>query len=399
MIKVDMLGSFPPLRGISSYCFELATSVASDACKVEFISFKKMYPTFLYPGGDLKDDDTFPPVHNSHLSVKRNMVWYNPFGWIAEGFNSRASLLHAQWWSLPLAPVYLCLCGIFKLSRRPIVFTIHNVLSHEHSPLFFQLSRLLFSMGDHFIVHSQLNRQQLMDSYAIPSKAISRIPHGPLDLQVNANANRSIIRAELGFSPRHKVVLLFGAIRPYKGVETAISAFARVRAQIPEARLLIVGKVWHHWKPYKSLINHLGIGKQVVTHLEYVPSAEVHRYFCTADLVILPYHHFDSQSGVGGTAVSFRKPLIVTKVGGLPDLVVDRHAVVPPADSTALAEAMAGCLNDPERLKKMARDADTVAQKLSWNGIAKQTVAVYESLITKMNHKITPESILKGTDR
>lgn len=388
-----MLGSFPPLRGISSYCFELATSVAGDACQVEFLSFKKMYPAFLYPGRDLKDDHTFPSVHKSHLHVKRNMVWHNPIGWISEGLKSRASLLHVQWWSLPLAPIYLCLCIIFKIKGKPVVFTIHNVLPHERSPLFYHLSRLLFSQGDHFIVHSKLNRKQLIDFYGISSKAISLIPHGPLDLQINANANRKKIRAELGFLPEHQVVLLFGAIRSYKGIETAISAFARVKSQRPSARLLIVGKLWESWRPYEELIERYGMETHVVTRLEYIPSAEVHRYFCASDLVVLPYHHFDSQSGVGGTAVSFRKPLIVTQVGGLPDLVLDTGAVIPPMDAPALAEAVTGCLKNPARLMKMANDADTVAQRLSWNGIAKRTIAVYESLIRKKSHKVTTESI------
>jgi glycosyltransferase involved in cell wall biosynthesis len=388
-MNVAMLGSFPPLRGISSYCFELATSVAGDACRVEFISFKKMYPAFLYPGRDLKDDDTFPPVRNSHLQVKRNIAWYNPVGWILAGLKSRASLLHAQWWSLPLAPVYLCLCIIFKIRRKPIVFTIHNVLPHERSPLFYCLSCLLFSLGDHFIVHSRLNRQQLIDFYGISSDQVSLIPHGPLDLQVNAQADRNKIRSELGFFPEHQVVLLFGAIRPYKGIDTALSAFTRVKAENPSARLLIAGKLWQRWQPYEEQIKRCGIEANVVTRLEYIPSSEVHRFFFASDLVLLPYRHFDSQSGVGGTAVSFRKPLIVTRVGGLPDLVLDQRAIIPPADPAALAQAINRCLGSPARLMKMASDADTVAQRLSWNGIAKRTIAVYESLITKKGSKIT----------
>lgn len=376
-----MLGSFPPLRGISSYCLELATSVASKTCHVTFISFKKMYPDFLYPGGDLADDNTFPAVINSHLHVKRKIAWYNPIGWILQGLKIEASLLHAQWWSLPLVPIYLCLCFIFKIRRKPIVFTVHNVLSHERSPLFFHLSRLLFTLGNHFIVHSRLNRQQLADFYGISPDAISLVPHGPLDFQVNSNADKNKIRAGLGFSPNHRVVLLFGAIRPYKGIDTAIIAFAHVKAKIPSAQLLIAGKLWGNWRPYEELIKRYGIEKNVVTCLEYIPSAEVHRYFCASDLVILPYHHFDSQSGVGGTAVSFRKPLIVTRVGGLPDLVADQRAVVPPADSTALAAAITDSLTDPSWLMKMAKDADTIAQRLSWAGIARQTIAIYEQLI------------------
>jgi len=376
-----MLGSFPPLRGISGYCFELGKSVADKNWNVQFISFKKMYPVFLYPGKNLEDDNTFPPPSNPYLQVKRKIVWYNPIGWITNTLESTALLLHAQWWSLPLAPIFFCVCLIFKIRRRPVVFTVHNVLSHERSMLFSQISRLLFSLGDHFIVHSDLNRRQLIAHYGIPSDEISLIPHGPLDLQVKADADRDKIRSELGFIKKHKVVLLFGAIRPYKGIETAITAFARVKKQTPAARLLIVGKLWQDWAPYDAIIRKYGIEKQVVTCLNYIPSADVHRYFCAADLVVLPYRHFDSQSGVGGTAVSFRKPLIVTQVGGLPDLVMDAGAVIPPGDPMALAQAINGCLNDPERLLKLSKEAEIVAQRLSWDSIAEKTVSIYEKLL------------------
>ena len=380
-MKITILGSFPPLRGISSYCFELTRSIIKHTCQVEFISFRKMYPTFLYPGRDLKDDHSFPKLHSPNLRVKRNIVWYNPIGWIREGLRCKASILHAQWWSLPLAPIYLCFCVIFKLRRKPVVFTIHNVMSHERSPIFFLISKLLFFFGDHFIVHSKLNKQQLINQFGIHPDSISQIPHGPLNLQINSNADPDAIRAQMGFTPEHKVILLFGAIRPYKGVDTAISAFSRVARQFPEARLLIVGKLWQSWTPYKSMIRQYGIEEQVVTHLGYIPSADVHRYFLACDLVILPYHHFDSQSGVGGTAISFRKPMIVSQTGGLPDLVLDHRAKIPPNDPMALANSIIRCLEDPGLLMKLVKDADTIADILSWKGIAKQTIQVYESLI------------------
>lgn len=378
-----MLGSFPPLRGISSYCYELSKSIAGKNCRVEFISFKSMYPAFLYPGKDLKDDNTFPSADNPYLHVKRKIAWYNPLGWISGALESNGMLLHAQWWSPPLAPIYFCICLLFRIKRKPVVFTVHNVFPHERSLFFSQVSRFLFLLGNHFIVHSAINRKQLMDYYEIPSAKISLIPHGPLDLQVNAYADRDKIRSELGFNKDHKVVLLFGAIRPYKGIDTAITAFARVKKQIPAARLLIVGKLWQDWTPYDAMIRKCGIEKQVVTRLDYIPSADVHRYFCAADLVVLPYRHFDSQSGVGGTAVSFRKPLIVTQVGGLPELLIDTGAVVPPGDPNALAQAIYGCLNDPERLLKLSKDAEIVAQRLSWDSIAEKTVSIYEKLLRR----------------
>ena len=382
-MQVAMLGSFPPLRGISSYCLELASAVAEAGCTVDFISFCAMYPRALYPGGDLADDSTFPDTIHRRLTVRRTLAWYNPLGWFAEGLINNADLLHAQWWSVPLAPIYFSLCQLFRLRKKPVVLTVHNVLPHEHSPLFFQLSRLLFTSADHFVVHSLRNRDQMVRYYGISPSAISLIPHGTLDFQVNSQADRIAIRASFGFSPQHRVVLLFGAIRPYKGIETAIRAFAHTAARVPSARLLIAGKPWQAWEPYADLIRHLSIQDRVLSVPAYIPAAEVHRYFAAADLVILPYRHFDSQSGVGGSAIAFRKPLIVSRVGGLLDLVLDDRAIVPPSDVEALSAAMNECLENDRRLLKLAKDADSVAKSLSWDAIARQTIDVYRQLTMK----------------
>jgi glycosyltransferase involved in cell wall biosynthesis len=378
--KIAMLGSYPPLRGLSSYCFEIADALA-ESINVEFISFKKLYPSFLYPGGDLKDDHTFPEHNSKKLRVSRRLTWYNPIIWVLEAVFTKADLLHAQWWSLPLVVVYLCVCGIFKLRGKPVVFTIHNVSSHDDSRLYETASKLLFKLGDYFIVHTENNRQQLIYRYAIRSEAISVIPHGSLDFQVNNQCDRYKIREELGIAPNQKVVLLFGAIRPYKGIMTAIEAFPSVLNEAPDSLLLIVGKLWQKWEPYQQRINELGVAKAVRTFLEYIPSDEVYRYFEAADLVILPYHHFDSQSGIGSTAVSFRKPLIVAEVGGLPDLVKNQQYVVPPRNSSVLSRTIIDCLTDQRRLAAMAADAEKVADAIGWSSIAQQTLEIYNHLI------------------
>ena len=375
-----MLGSFPPLRGLSSYCFELAAALA-ESINVEFISFKKLYPRFLYPGGDLRDDYTFPEYNSKRLRVRRRLTWYNPIAWGLEATFTDAELLHAQWWSLPLAFVYLCICGIFKLRGKRVVFTIHNISSHDGSRLYETASKLLFKLGDHFIVHTENNRQQLSSCYEISNGKISVIPHGSLDFQVNRRCDRYKIREELEIAPNQKVVLLFGAIRPYKGLTTAIEAFQAVLKDVPNALLLIAGKLWQKWEPYQLRINELGITDAVKTHLEYVPAGEVYRYFEAADLVILPYQRFESQSGIGSTAVSFRKPLIVTEVGGLPDLVKDRQCVVPPRNPEILARRIIDCLTDQRRLAAMAADAEKVAAEINWSSIAQKTLAVYDHMI------------------
>lgn len=382
-LRVAMLGSFPPLRGISGYCHELAAAMAAR-CPVEFISFREMYPRFLYPGGGLADDPTLPDLRHPRLTVQRRLTWYNPAGWLRAGLSTEADLLHAQWWSLPLAPVYLAVCAAFKIRKKPVVFTVHNVLPHEKSRAYAAASQRLFSLGDHFIVHTEQGRRQLHTRYRIPASRISRIPHGTLDFHVAPGPGERSIRNVLGIAADERVVLLFGAIRPYKGVDTAIRAFAEVIKTVDRVRLVIAGKLWENWAPYERLVRELGIEGHVATVLEYIPSGEVHRFFAAADLVILPYRRFDSQSGIGNTAVAFRKPMIVTDVGGLPELVSDPGCIVPPNRPAALARAILRCIQDPGRLRALSVDADNISNKFSWPVIAKTTYLVYKGLCKKL---------------
>lgn len=382
-LRVAMLGSFPPLRGISGYCHELAAAMAAR-CPVEFISFREMYPRFLYPGGDLADDPTLPDLRHPQLDVQRRLTWYNPAGWLRAGLSTEADLLHAQWWSLPLAPIYLAVCAAFKLRRKPVVLTVHNVLPHEGSRGFAAASRLLFSLGDHFIVHTEQSRRRLITHYRIPASRISRIPHGTLDFHAAPGPGEGSIRDTLGIGADERVVLLFGAIRPYKGVDTALAAFAEVAKTVDRVRLVIAGKLWENWEPYDRLIRELGLADRVTPVLGYIPSGEVHRFFTAADLVILPYRHFDSQSGIGNTAIAFRKPMIVTDVGGLPELVADPGCIVPPNHPPALARAILRCIQDPGRLRALSVDADNISNKFSWPVIAKTTHLVYKGLCKKL---------------
>jgi len=379
-LKVAILGSYPPLRGISSYCLEMAHSVTTHAA-VEFISFKEMYPRFAYPGGDMADDPTFPSYESERLRVRRKLTWYNPFTWISEGLLTKADLLHAQWWSMPLAPIYATIAIAFKLRRKPVLFTVHNATDHDGSTIFRAASRLLFSLADHLIVHTASNRRTLIQEYGIEPARTSVIPHGSLDFQVTCSADRAQIRHEMGFSPDDKVVLFFGAIRPYKGLATAIEAIGEVKKALPQVRLLIAGKLWEPWDTYQKLIDDLELSNHVKTFLDYIPSKDVHRYFCAADLAVLPYLHFDSQSGVGSTAVAFRTPMIVSSVGGLPDLVKNSRWVFPPGDSHALAQTLFDCLSDPEEIAKMERQLDSVASELDWRHIVGRTFKLYGDLI------------------
>ena len=385
--NIAMLGTLPPLRALSGYCMELALAIA-DLGKLEFISFKKIYPAFIYPGGELKNDYSFPLVRHPRLKVKRRLTWYNPITWVLEGMFTKGDLMHAQCWSIPVSLISSIVCSGFKIRGKPVVFTVHNVFPHEDCCLHGILARILFKLGDHFIVHAAVNKRQMTEYYRIPPDRITHIPFGPLHFHVRGGADRDAIRKEMGFSSENRVVLLFGGIRPYKGIDTALRAFAKVLEEVPTARLLIAGKLWQRWEPYEGLMEALGIGDYVKTYLRYVPSGDVYRFFEVSDLVILPYHRFDAQSGVGATALSFRKPMVVTNVGGLPEFVGDQRCVVAPKDPSAMARAMVSCLKDPAQLQRMADRAETLASKIAWPTIAKKTWAVYRKVL-RARAKIT----------
>ena len=225
----------------------------------------------------------------------------------------------------------------------------------------------------------------MMIHYRISHDRVSLIPHGSLDFHTRDRSDRKKIREEMGIDPNQKVILIFGAIRPYKGIDTAIKAFSKVLRQVPLAVLMIAGKLWQKWEPYQQLINELGITDSVKTYLDYIPAGDVFKYFEAADLVILPYHRFDSQSGVGSTAVAFGKPIIVTNVGGLPNLVKNQQSIVPPKDSDALSESIKQCLTDPTQLAAMTANTAKVATELNWSSIAKMTCAVYNHLLKTEN--------------
>lgn len=384
---ITMLGSLPPIRGISSYCFELSREIARRH-PVQFITYKenKIYPSFLYPGGDMTDT-TFPSLEAPNLKISPALVWYNPFTWLKQAFKNSGDILHAQWWSLPLFPIYATLCLSFRLRKKPVILTVHNVLPHESSPVFTMTSKMLFCLCSHFIVHTRINKKQLKAHYKIPEKKISVIPHGPLDFFHRQRACNAItpketqaLKAALSLPREKKVILIFGAVRPYKGIDTALKAIAWLVSKNTcfKGHLLIAGKMWRNQHIYETFIREQNLSNYVTLYPEYVPTDQVPVFFHMADLVLLPYRKFDSQSGVGTLATAFRKPMIVTHTGGLPDLVQNKSMIVQPEDWKGLSNRISHVMSDKRILKSMQHDADTTAQRISWKKIGPMTINIYQ---------------------
>jgi glycosyltransferase involved in cell wall biosynthesis len=269
-----------------------------------------------------------------------------------------ADVVHFQW--LPVQQV-----DRYLLPARPRVLTAHDVLPREPRPGQLAGQRALYERMDAVVVHSEHGAARLRDELGITRVHV--IPHGAFhDLAAQPG--------EPPFAKRGPVVLFFGLIRPYKGVDVLLEAWRR--AERPDgAELWIVGMP----RMDASFIQ----GPGVRTALRFVSNAELAGAFRAADLVVLPYREID-QSGVLFTALAFGKPLLLSAVGGFPEIAETGAAeLVPPGEPDALADALTTLLADDDRRSRMGAAAEAAADgPYGWDAIARRTLELYSGLQT-----------------
>jgi glycosyltransferase involved in cell wall biosynthesis len=378
-MRVTMVGTYPPIKGISEYCVMLAGAVGR-LIDVDFVSFSHIYPEALYPGGTKEGGEVPRPAAGARVSVRRSLDWFNPAGWLWTGMTASGCVLHIQWWTYFLAPVEITILAGAKLRGIPAVMTVHNVLGHETNAADRALSRAAFSFADRFIVHTEENRRQMIEVFGVGAGRVTVIPYGPLGLYADAEVSREEARRKLGLEGSERVMLFFGAIRDYKGLDVLLRALRTVADAAPNVTLVVAGTCWGGWEKYRRIIEEMGLERRVRLCLGYVPSSMVKVYFRAADLAVLPYVHFEGQSGVGNIATAFGTPMVVTRTGGLPSLVREEEAVATPGDEGALARALVACLADDERLARMSADSAAIGRETSWDRIAERTVQLYREL-------------------
>lgn len=377
--RISIVGTLPPLRAISSYCDGMATALA-DLSEVEFFSFRAMYPGFLYPG-DAQEDSAAPAPRRAGLHIDRRLAWYNPLSWASVGLRLSGQVLNLHWWSLPLAPILIVIAALARLRRVPVVTTVHNVEPHNGGSLAFRLaSRLLFALSDRLIVHSHDNAGHLARLY--PSSdgktIVSRM--GVADFRRGRPVDRAAARTRLALPQDRSVLLMFGAVRDYKGIPDALTAMASVTGAAPDTLLLVAGSGWHDEQRYREMVDRLGLAAHVRLDLRYIPEPEVHDYFAAADMLLLPYTQFSAQSGAGISALGYGLPLVVSRCGSLPELVVDPASVVAPGDPTALAQRIARILRDPALYARLADDSRSLSGAHSWPEICARLCAEFSAL-------------------
>lgn len=381
-MKITILSSLPPIKGISKYTSGLLEGLSRNKnMEIEALGFKKIYPEFLYPGGT--KDKSLKPVTLPKIEARSFLTWYNPVGWIYAGLTVKGEIIHAQWWSYILAPIYIIILSTAKFVRRKkIILTVHNVKPHEQGFIKNLANKSVCKLPNHFIVHSEDNKKQFSKIHKIQADKITVIPHGVLSPDTQTSLSQADARKKLNLPTDSQVILFFGLIRPYKGVDVLIDAFESVHNKFSKARLIIAGKSWEQWDKYQEIIDRKKLQPYIKCDLRFIQEDEIETFFKSSNVVVLPYKNFDSQSGAGSLALSFGKALIVTNVGGLTELVKNKDAVCPPNDPGILAGKILKIFNDKKLQNQLGNDSEELAKKLSWESIGKQTLDVYRKLIT-----------------
>jgi glycosyltransferase involved in cell wall biosynthesis len=261
---------------------------------------------------------------------------------------------------------------------------MHDPLPHQQAWSHISDMLPLLDLADHVIVHAEDNQRQLLERRPDLENRVSVVPHGPLFTQ-QALPGQKEARSRLKLEPQAVVVLFFGLVKPYKGLEDLIQAMAEIRSKNPRLRLVVAGQVSGSEEPYVDAIRKHGLQDITSLHLRFIPSDLVPYYFGASDLVCLPYRQA-SQSGVLMAAYHFGRPVVVTDVGGLPETVEDggNGYVVPAREPRSLAQAVERLVADPDLRRRFGQRSRELAEtRFGWTNAARLTQTIYKQLASQ----------------
>lgn len=372
-----MLGSMPPIKGIGKYTYSLCNEL-SNTLRITFLSFKNIYPRFLYPGDPI--DRSIHRKEVEGLEIVEKLSWYDPFSWVAAGFSISSKILHAQWWSYVLAPVYFTILLIARIKGVRIIITVHNVLPHESNPVTKVLNRMVILLADEVIVHTEDGRKLLLELYGerFSEDVVHVVPHGIILHESHNVKTREESRNILNIADDESAALIFGNIRDYKGLDIALEALNILKSAGFKLKLIVAGTVWGNWAKYERIIKRHQIEDRLILDLQYIPDEKINAYFLASDIVLLTYRSFEAQSGVGSVALGYEVPLLVSPVGGLPDYVSHNPRAIVEPQPEAVARAIQNICNNDSVREEILASMENARTNLKWSGIAIRTEKIYE---------------------
>jgi glycosyltransferase involved in cell wall biosynthesis len=334
--KIIIIGSAYPLRGggIASYNERLAREFMMQGFDTTIYTFSLQYPKILFPGTTQYSTE-LPP---SDLKIKVCINSINPFNWIKVGNELRKlkpDIIVVRFWIPVMGPCFGTILRRVKKNKHTKVICIaDNIIPHEKRAGDTMFTKYFVNPVDAFITMSKKVLDDLKQF--VSNKPSQFVPH-PLYDNFGEKISKKEAREKLGIGLDEKVILFFGFIRKYKGLDILLETMKILKDQQQQIKLLIAGEFYDDRKIYEELINKLDIKSDLILHTDFIADSEVKYFLCAADCVVQPYRNA-TQSGVTPLAYHFEIPMIVTNVGGLPDLVPEGVGLVANPDAKDIAE-------------------------------------------------------------
>ena len=357
--RIVIIGPAYPYRGgIAAFSERLAREYIAMGAQVSLVTFTLQYPGFLFPGKTQYSCDPAP----EGLEISRLINSCNPFSWIRAGKAIRKmnpSRIIFAFWMPFMGPAFGTIARIARKGGARTTGLLHNLIPHEHKPGDKIFTKYFCKAMDSFVTMSDA---VLEDTRRLcPDKVSEMSPH-PLYDHFGESVSREEAIAHLGLDPGCRYLLFFGLIRDYKGLDLLLDAFADPRLEAHDnVRLIVAGEFYSDPQKYLDAVAKLS--ERVILRPVFIPDSEVRYYFCAADLVVQPYKSA-TQSGITQIAYHFEKPMLVTRVGGLPEIVPDGIAgMVVEADRYAIADALTEYVSNP---RDYSEGVISQKQKYSW---------------------------------
>jgi len=343
MQKIIIIGPAHPLRGgLATFDQRLAKEFNNHGDDCSIYSFSLQYPSFLFPGKTQYSTEPAP----KDLKIFSAINSINPLNWIMVGNRigkERPEIVVVRYWLPFMGPALgTILKRVRKNNHTKVVCIADNIIPHEHRPGDNAFTKYFLKRCDAFITMSE----KVMDDLRkfVPKEKPAKLVQHPLYDNFGEIISKIEAREKLKIKADESIILFFGFIRKYKGLDILLDAMKVIKenqkSQISNLKLLVAGEFYEDKKPYLEQIKNLGINDDVILRTDFIPDSEVKYYLCAADVVIQPYRNA-TQSGVTPLAYYFEKPMIVTNVGGLPLLVPNEKAgLVTEPNAPSIANAI-----------------------------------------------------------
>ncbi len=376
-MKITILSTaFPYRGGIAVFTERLARAFISDGNDVNISTFSLQYPNFLFPGKSQYSSGDKP----NDLKITSEVNSINPFNWIRIGRKikeKKPDLLILKYWIPFLAPCFGTIARIVRKNHHTkVIVILDNLIPHERRIGDNILNSYFVKNVDAFVAMSASVMDDLNQFDKTKAKLFS--PHPVYDNFGKPKAKNEA-KNNLGLSTKNKYILFFGIIRKYKGLDILIKSFADKRIKKDKIKLIVAGEFYEDSSTYHNLIKENNLQDDIILVSTFIPDSKVVEYFCASDIIVQPYKNA-TQSGVTQIAYHFEKPMLVTDVGGLKEIVLhNKVGYVCEPNESSVADALVDFFTN-NRESEFIKGVKDEKKKYSWDKMIENIKFLYQKI-------------------